>query len=238
MSRTFRQGVVLIALVGVTLLTNYLPAQAVDAVPTARLLPPEVTIYATMPNVSEFKERWKQSLFGQLRQDPDLADFWSDVEEQLKEASSQLEQKLGLSVNDLLQLPSGEVSVAVVQPAGKKFAIVGFLDFGDNEEIIEKLVQRRLRLWKRNRRTPRVRSRTLRVLVLRSIRLKSQMTAMTRIRDSPTLSRTHSSSSAATWPFCNRFSCDGMESIRKRLPTLKSTSTSMNGAPTRTRRRF
>ncbi len=125
-----------------TLFGLHRPVLAADAVPTDRLLPPEVKVYFSIPSVTEFKARLKQSSFGKLMEDKGLADFWSDVQKQLDEASSDLKDNLGLSLDELLAIPNGEVAFAIVQPEGKNIGIVAFLDFGDGREKVDQLLDK------------------------------------------------------------------------------------------------
>lgn len=126
----------------ITFLVMHRPVLAADAVPTDRLLPPEVKVYFSMPSVTEFKARLKQSSYGKLLDDQDLADFWSDVKKQIDEASADLKGNIGLSLNELLEIPSGEVAFAIVQPEGKKIGLVAFLDFGDEREKVDQLLDK------------------------------------------------------------------------------------------------
>lgn len=140
MKRTFIRGTAgsLALLVGVI---SALPiATAADAVPTERLLPREVSVYVTVSDVTEFKQRWNQSLTGQLAEDESLQPFWADVRKQLDQVSEKLHGEIGVTLNDLLQLPSGEFSFAIMHLPGKPVVPVGFLDFGDSRATVDVLL--------------------------------------------------------------------------------------------------
>ena len=115
---------------------------AAEKVPSQRLLPSNVYAYVTFPSIPELKQRWSQSLLGELAHDRELADFWRDVEVQWREVSAKIEEEIGVNLNDLLAIPSGEVSIAVMQLRGKEVGIVGFLDFGDNGETVDVLLEK------------------------------------------------------------------------------------------------
>jgi len=117
------------------------PAWSADKVPSDRLLPPNVYAYVSIPSVPELKGRVKDSLLGQLREEKALAEFWSDVDAQLERLSEEMEKQVGVKLNDLLELPEGELALAVVQPEGKGLALVGLLDFGDNDSTVDKLLE-------------------------------------------------------------------------------------------------
>lgn len=142
MKRTLARGAV-VALALLVGLTSLVPvATAADPIPTERLLPRDVSVYVTVSNVNEFKQRWNQSLTGQLIQDESLAPFRADVKKQLDELSTQLHGEVGVTLNDLLELPSGEFSFAVMHLPGKPLVPVAFLDFGDGRPTVEVLLDK------------------------------------------------------------------------------------------------
>ncbi len=111
-----------------------------EAIPSERRLPKNVVAFMSLRNVSDFKAQWSKTLFGQLERDDSLADFRSDVEKQLAEASQSLEDRMGLSLDDLLSIPHGEIAAAAINGPGAKPAAVLFLDFGEHEEPLQKLL--------------------------------------------------------------------------------------------------
>jgi len=118
------------------------PAVSADKVPGDRLLPPNVHAYVTFPSIDELKARWAKSRLGGLRDDPDLAAFWKEIDEQIELVSDEIEKELGVKLDDLLSIPSGEISFAVVQPPGKSIGFVGWLDFGESGETVETLLEK------------------------------------------------------------------------------------------------
>ncbi|HUG94425.1 MAG TPA: hypothetical protein VML55_26580 [Planctomycetaceae bacterium] len=127
------------ALVG---LLSALHARAADKVPAERLLPPNVYAYVTFPDVSDLKNRWEDTLIGQLRQEKELAEFWRGVDAELEKLSRQVEERLGVSLSEIAAIPDGELAIAFAQEPGKKPALVALLDFGDSEETVDKLLKR------------------------------------------------------------------------------------------------
>ncbi|MGH7200200.1 MAG: DUF3352 domain-containing protein [Planctomycetaceae bacterium] len=118
------------------------PARAADdAVPAPRLLPPGVQAFVTVPDVPKLKDQWNETLLGRLRDEEELADFWRDVDAQLRKASADLEQEIGVSLEDLLAVPSGELTLAFVAEEGQTPGGVMLLDYGENEETINTLLE-------------------------------------------------------------------------------------------------
>jgi hypothetical protein len=115
--------------------------RADDAVPSDRLLPPEVLAYVTIPSVTEVKARM-QEVVDEVKGNRELADVRRDVEGQLSELGGLVEKNLGVTVDDLLDLPSGELSLAMVQVRGMKLAMVGFLDYGESGETLDALLEK------------------------------------------------------------------------------------------------
>jgi hypothetical protein len=118
------------------------PTAAADKVPGERLLPPNVLGYLSIPSVPKLKERCGNSLLGQIRKDEELADFWSDVEAKLDRFSTEAEAKTGVNLRELLTIPSGQLTVAFVQPSGGDPGPVAILDFGENEETVNTLLDK------------------------------------------------------------------------------------------------
>jgi hypothetical protein len=113
---------------------------AEDSVPCEKRLPKNVLGYVSLRNISDFKTQWAKTVFGQLERDEVLADFRGEIEKQFAEASRQLEELVGLSLADLLSIPHGEIAAAaMLGPAGKISGVL-FLEFGEREEAVQKLL--------------------------------------------------------------------------------------------------
>lgn len=113
-----------------------------ESVPTDRLLPPNVSFYLTVPDWEQLKTRWNESLMGRLREEPKMAEFFKDLEGQWKKWSEKTKEKVGLPLEDILSIPGGEVSLAVVTLPGKGPAFIALLDYGEKQEEVEKLLEK------------------------------------------------------------------------------------------------
>ena len=141
MNRWLRVGTVWLALATALLPRLSLRAED-DAVPTDRLLPPEVSAYISVPDVDELKVRWGKTAFGNLTADSAFEPFKAEITKVLEVASGKVHDKLGVTLKELLELPSGEFAFALLTPPGKKLAVVMFLDFGDNSETVDTLLEK------------------------------------------------------------------------------------------------
>ncbi len=132
----------MLALYTVFLPRLWLLAAEEEAVPTDRLLPADVSVYLSIPDVDDFKARFGQTAFGGIAEDSAFEPFKAEINKVIETVSSEVEKKLGVTLKDLLEVPSGELAVAVLTPPGKKISAVLFLDFGDNEKTIDALMEK------------------------------------------------------------------------------------------------
>ncbi|HLQ44126.1 MAG TPA: hypothetical protein VK137_05320, partial [Planctomycetaceae bacterium] len=142
MNRLLRVGTVLLALSTVLLPRLWLLAAEDEAVPTDRLLPPDVSVYVSIPSVDDLKARWGHTAFGGIAEDPAFEPFKNEISKVLEHLSGEVEKNLGVTLKDLLEVPSGELAAAVLTPPGQKISAVLFLDFGDNEKTVEALLDK------------------------------------------------------------------------------------------------
>ena len=115
-------------------------ASAADAVAVDQKLPPNVLLYFSIPDVTASKAQWQNTTMAKLQNDERLAEFREDLNAQIEKASEKLEENIGLSLKQLIDIPTGEVATAVVAKPGQDVAIVSFLDFGDKEDAIDSLL--------------------------------------------------------------------------------------------------
>ena len=129
-------------LLSTTALVTTLPAQATaeQAVLSDLRLPPEVFFHLSFPNVTELRERFTESNMGRLWNDPSMADFRAELMEKYDEASEELEDEIGASITELLDIPNGEVCVAVASPSANKLGLIVFVDFTGSEDTVDDLL--------------------------------------------------------------------------------------------------
>ena len=107
-----------------------------------KLLPKETLIFVTIPDVSQSKAEWDKSTGGAMFRDAELKPFLDDLKKKLSELSEQVQGELGVSIDDLLKLPQGEVTFAVMEQPARKVSAVLMVDYGDSKEIVEKLLKK------------------------------------------------------------------------------------------------
>jgi hypothetical protein len=120
-----------------------LPLRAEDDGPTgAALLPEDVLVFLSVPSVPEFKERMDQSLSGELIKDSEFKPFVDELKELIEKGTASLKDEIGVTLDDLLAVPQGEITFAVVELPPRKLAMVLLIDYGDSEETVDKLLAR------------------------------------------------------------------------------------------------
>jgi hypothetical protein len=122
---------ILIAGLAVAVALASRPVWTAEKAPNDRLLPQNTYLYVTVPNVGELKTRFGESHIGRLLKDPKLQDFMGDLHKKFAQFGEEFEKNVGLKLTDVLAIPDGEVSLAVVLPTdAKKLAVAVILDFG------------------------------------------------------------------------------------------------------------
>ena len=97
-------------------------------------LPKNTLVFAQITNAKALRVAFEQTQFGQLIQDPALKPIRADVAKNLEKFSSDVKQAAGVTLSDLLALPTGPMNIALVPVSDEKVP-VGFyasLDAGDN----------------------------------------------------------------------------------------------------------
>jgi len=126
------------ALLGILLMP--LAVCAAD-VPFERRLPDRIAAFASVPNFNEMKERFSKISYGRLFADPQLATFRDEFEKEFRDAVSTGDiLPGGIEIDDLLEIPTGEVAVAVTLPKNGSASVVFSLEFGESLDTVEKLI--------------------------------------------------------------------------------------------------
>ena len=119
------------------------PVWADDVVLSDQILPTDTYLHLTVANVDEARQQLADSSFGRLIQDPALDDFKAELKNafgrQLDDGLAEFENQLGVSLIELLEIPSGEVAFSVTT-VGNRIGAVLYLDFGDSESQVRSLL--------------------------------------------------------------------------------------------------
>lgn len=119
---------------------------AAAAVPAGETLYPGSTKgFLSVANVDLLDESWRKTQLGQLMQDPVMKPFEDDFKAQLKKKWGPTQQRLGLSLEDLEGVPTGQVTVAAIEPAKGEHAVAITMDVTGHEQqgaaLLEKVAK-------------------------------------------------------------------------------------------------
>lgn len=108
----------------------------------ARLLPKNTLIYFSAPSIPDSRKSFESSAMGGLFRDPDMQPFLADVKTQIATWSETVEEHLGVTIDDLLSIPQGELTFALVERPARKLAPVLIVDYDKDKETINRLLKK------------------------------------------------------------------------------------------------
>ncbi len=103
-----------------TVLVLGLIAPAVYGVPSSdTLLPANTKGFLSVTDVDVFASHWEQTQLGHLMRDPSMQPFLDDAKKQIRSKFANVQDRLGLTLDDLDGVASGEVSLSLI-PGGEQ----------------------------------------------------------------------------------------------------------------------
>lgn len=106
------------------------------------LLPEETLAFIRIANIQEAYEKFQETSAAKMFQDPELKPLIDQLYGEGLKAFQVVEDEIGLSLNDLLAIPNGELCVAMIDQASTPPQLVAFLDVGDSMANLNKLIDR------------------------------------------------------------------------------------------------
>jgi len=113
---------------------------AQDKITAEQRLPDGVLLFVSVPDALAAHQNFKDTGISQLISDPALEAFRQQLIEKFQEVEEKAQDELGLSISDITSLFSGELTLAVLRPAGQTLGGVLFMDIGNHEDILKKLI--------------------------------------------------------------------------------------------------
>ncbi len=110
--------------------------------PAAKLLPQNTVAVFSIADTPDLARRYKNTSAGRMSQDPQLKPLIGQLYGAIIEATAELEEQIGLSLTELLEIPQGEITVALVAPEEAPLAVVVLLDTGNQLSNARKLIDR------------------------------------------------------------------------------------------------
>ena len=117
-------------------------AQGRAATPPEKILPATTVAFVKINDAATLRDAFKQSQFGQLWNDPAMKAWKESLADKLNESSKSLKEKIGVSYGELIDLPQGSVSIAVVPRDDPKAPIAMLItaDAGKNASVMENVL--------------------------------------------------------------------------------------------------
>ncbi len=113
------------------------------AVPAAETLYPNSTkAYFSVANAPRLTANWEKTQLYQLFEDPVMKPFTEDLRKQLEDKWLASHQKIGLSVDDLRGIASGELSAALVGTSSGRTAMIVLVDVTGNEDQAQEALEK------------------------------------------------------------------------------------------------
>jgi hypothetical protein len=95
------------------------------------------------PSVPDFAQQLQKTSYGQLLAEPKLQPLINELKSKVQEAFQQeVQADLGVSLNDLLALPQGELTFAILEKPARKLSAVLMFESGQNEATLETLLKK------------------------------------------------------------------------------------------------
>lgn len=124
----------------IVLTASALFAQAPVASET--LLPDSTKGFLSAPNLRHLGEQWQKTQLGQLMKDPMMKEFSDYLRDQLEGRLTQGNVKLGVTWDDIKDVPTGEVALARIQAVGGKAALAIVMNIAGHRKEADALVDK------------------------------------------------------------------------------------------------
>jgi len=111
------------------------------AFPESQSVFPDTTVaWISIADPEEFGASFDRTQYGKLLRDPSMEAFVTSFREQLSKAGKQRLGKLGLTLEDLGEIPGGEIAMAAIVPEAGRLATVLLVDTSGHEEETKALL--------------------------------------------------------------------------------------------------
>ena len=124
------------------LLASISCGQSAERPNSAELLPETTAVYVQIHNVRDLAEKIMDTNLGKMMVDEDIAPLLGDLYQTAQDAYSEVEDRVGLSLDEIQSIPAGEICFAIIAPKRKKPAFVFIIDTDEESEPVSKGIQR------------------------------------------------------------------------------------------------
>jgi len=111
-------------------------------------LPNTTVFHAKVTDIAAFRAAFGKTSYGQLLADPAMKEIKDEFKEKLADASKKLQEKVGVTLEELLTLPQGTVSIAIVSKNDAKIpvAVAISADAGKNADKMTEVLTKATKL--------------------------------------------------------------------------------------------
>src|SRR5262245_65931639 len=107
-----------------------------------KLLPERTLALLRVTDTPLLIERFRETAIGRIGRDEELKPLVSKLYATVQELWGEIEDRVGLPLDQLLKIPQGEISLALVAPPEQSPAVVVLLDVKDQLPQAKKLLER------------------------------------------------------------------------------------------------
>ncbi len=108
--------------------------------PTAQLLPENTVLFIEIANIRDMISKMNESAMGKLLQDDAIAPLAQDLWQTGLDAYEEFVD-IGLTIEDIQSLPSGEITIAVIAPKLKKPKFLFMIEMDPENEAVGKAIK-------------------------------------------------------------------------------------------------
>lgn len=105
--------------------------------PAPELLPDETLVYVRIPDIQDFAAKWQETGVGQMLRDEEVQPFAETMYDFAAEEFEQLRDQIGLSLDEVMELPQGELCFALVETKDSDvpISVIMLLDVGQSVDL-------------------------------------------------------------------------------------------------------
>ena len=105
--------------------------------PAPELLPDNTLVYVRIPDIQDFTAKMQDTGMGRMLEDEDMQPFAAEMYDFAAEEFEQLRDQIGLSLDEVMELPQGEFCFAIVETPDSDvpFSFVMLLDVGESVDL-------------------------------------------------------------------------------------------------------
>ena len=109
--------------------------------PTSDLLPETTVALFKLRDLNELYEKLQNSSSGQMLQSESVQPLVEGLKESAIKQYDNVRESVGLSLEEIQSLPSGEITIAIVAPRRKDMAFVVMMEVDPENEAVEKAIE-------------------------------------------------------------------------------------------------